>query len=357
MRRIIVIVPELLGEPTFLRQKLESLQRMAEFGTLFKLSPLPKIETPEAMYLGMRPDEAQLRQGPLTVSALGADPPDRSTHFHLSLMSFNDGVVTKPNLEITPEEQREILAVAEKLNTKLLTIVGGEGLDHGLVWESIGDHRTSSASEIDGKRVKPHLPEGDAEVALRRFIDDSINLLSELELNERRMGEELPPLNLLWPWGEGIRTPVPNLALRRGDPAMVISSSMRLQGLSRLAGYRHALRAKYGRGLNTRLAKIAERALKEPVTFVLVDAVQAFREEGKLEEADWFVREIDTILLKPLFQEALMNPTRISVLAPGQTAGLGVTFETKDTNSNSIPFDERALEERTMATSALWDCL
>jgi 2,3-bisphosphoglycerate-independent phosphoglycerate mutase len=356
MRRVVVIIPELLGEPTFLRQRRETLARMAEFGNLFKLSPLPKIETPEAMFLGMRPDEAQLRQGPLTVSALGADPPDRSTHFHLSLMTFQEGVASKPKFEITPEEQREILSVAEKLNTKLLTIVNGEGLDHGLVWESIGDHRTSPASEVDGQGVKGHLPEGDAEVALRRFIDDSINLLAELELNERRVGEELPPLNMLWPWGEGVRTAVPNLALRRGDPAMVISSSMRLQGLARLAGYRHAPRYEYGRGLNTRLSKIAEKALKEPVTIVLLDAVQAFRQGEKLEEADWFVRELDNALLKPLFQEALLNPIRITVLAPGEGLGLGVSFETKDSNSNSVPFDECALEERRMTVRAMWDC-
>jgi hypothetical protein len=355
MRRIVLIVPELLGEPTFLRGKLEALERMTELGNLFKLSPLPKVETPEAMYLGMRPDEAQLRQGPLTVSALGADPPDRSTHFHLSLMSFNDGTATQPRVEISPEEGREILAIGKKLNTKLLTIVDGEGLDHGLVWESIGDHRTSRAKELDGQTIKPHLPEGDAEVALRRFIDDSINLLSELEVNQRRMGEELPPLNLLWPWGEGVRTLVPNLALRRGDPAMVISSSMRLQGLVRLAGYRHAPRSEYGRGLNTRLAKIAEKALKEPVTIVLLDAVQEFRFNHQLEEADWFVRELDNVLLKPLFQEALVKPTRITFLAPGAGVGLGATFETKNANSNSIPFDERALEEKVLNINALWE--
>jgi hypothetical protein len=131
---------------------------------------------------------------------------------------------------------------------------------------------------------------------------------------------------------------------------------MRLQGLARLAGYRHVPRGEYGRGLNTRLAKIAEKALKEPVSIVLLDAVQDFRKDEMLEEADWFVRELDTVLLKPLFQEALINPTRITVLAPGASMGLGVAFETKNANSNTIPFDERALEERTLAVKSLWDC-
>src|SRR5579884_4134492 len=92
MRRLVVIAPGLLGDPESespLRQSLPALQRFTEAGTLFKLAPPPFIETPEALWLGLRPEEAQMRQGPLTVSALGADPPERSTHFHLSLMSFD----------------------------------------------------------------------------------------------------------------------------------------------------------------------------------------------------------------------------------------------------------------------------
>src|SRR4051812_26415208 len=129
MRRIVVIVPELLGEPSVLRQKLPALQPMAELGRLFKLQSMPPVETPEALYLGLNPDQGQLRQGPLTVSALGADPPERSTHFHLSLMSLEDGVARIPKVEIAPEEQREIMSLAKKLNTKSLTVVEGEGLD------------------------------------------------------------------------------------------------------------------------------------------------------------------------------------------------------------------------------------
>jgi hypothetical protein len=357
MRRIVVIVPGLLGDPSFLRQKLPTLDRIAELGRLFKLSPMPSIETTEALYLGLRPDEGQLRQGPLTISALNADPPDRSTHFHLSLMSFTDGTAREIKLAISPEEQGVLHDLAKKLNTKSLTVVGGEGVDHGLVWEAFGDLRTYSPPEVDGKEMRSRLPEGDGDVALRRFIDDSINLLSELEMNERRIDEELPPLNLLWPWGQGVRRPVPNLALRRGEPALVMSSSLRLQGLSRLAGYRHWERHEFGNGTNTRLSKIVDRALREPVSIVVVDAVQEFRGAGKLEEADWFVRELDSALLQPLFEEALKNPTRIAFLAPGSEVGLGTSFATRDANSNSTPFDERALEERSLSAVSLWDAV
>lgn len=364
MRRVVVVVPELLGEPSILRQRLPSLQRMAEMGRLFKLAATPVVETPEALYLGLRPDEGQLRQGPLTISALGADPPPRSTHFHLSLLSFTDDVAAEvaprgkqAGPAVDPAELREILGLAKKLNSKNLTIVGGEDLDHGLVWENVGDLHTSTPTELVGNSVRRNLPEGDGEVLLRRFIDDSINLLSEIELNQRRIGEELPPLNLLWPWGEGVRLPVPNLALRRGEPAMVLSTSLRLQGLARLAGYRHAPIRDYGAGLNTRLSKIAEVCLGESVSIVVVEAIQDFRSREMMEEADWFVRELESKLLQPLFDEALLRQTHVSFLAPGVQGGLGASFATRDSNANSYPFDERALEEKSLGSSTLWEAV
>lgn len=368
MRRTTIILPALLGEPSILRQRLPNLERIAELGAIFKLRPVPAVETPEALYLGLKPTEGQLHQGPLTISALGADPPERSNHFHLSLLSFEDGVVRIPkrpgltralatDAEIAPDHLRQILEFAQKLNTKALTIVKGEGLDHGLVWEALGDLRTVPPSACDGQEMKPNLPEGDGDVALRRFIDDSINLLSELEINQQRIDEGLPPFNLLWPWGQGVRAPVPNLALRRGEPALVMSSSRRLQGLTRLAGYRHVDRRDMGIGTNTRLAKMAELALAEPVSILLIDAVAAFREREMFEEADWFVRELDSVLLGPLLQHVLTNPARLCLLSPSGERGLGATFETGDANVNSTPFDERSLDERHLPESNLWEAV
>ena len=93
MGRTVIVLPNALGttpdDSPFL-QKLEILRTMTELGDLKRLAPIPQIDTPEAIWLGMKPDEGQMRQGPLTVSAFGFDPPDRSTHFHVSLLAISD---------------------------------------------------------------------------------------------------------------------------------------------------------------------------------------------------------------------------------------------------------------------------
>src|SRR5579862_1991404 len=208
----------------------------------------------------------------------------------------------------------------KRLDTRTLTTVTGEGLNHALVWEGLGDLMTRSPAEATGQPLKSVLPEGDAEPILRRFIDDSVNVLAELEMNLRRADEGLPRFDLLWPWGHGTRVAVPNLALRRGEPARVESSSLRLAGLSRLAGYRHGDRRWLRSGLNLDLSGLASLALREPSLVVLIEAPAELRDKGLLEELEWFVRQLDELLLGPLFEAVLRGPRRVALLAP---SGLG----------------------------------
>ncbi len=356
MRRTVLIVPELVGLPggdSFLRQSLPSLSSLTEQGDLSKVSPIPNIETPEALFLGMRSEEAQMRQGPLTISALNADPPERSTHFHLSVLSFEDGTVTEPQFELLPAESALVSENATRLNTKVLTFVKGAGKDHGLVWEGRGDMATYNPKGFAREPMKSKLPEGDADVILRKYIDDSINLFSEMEFNLRRVDEGLPPINLLWPWGHGVRHSVPNLALRRGGPTMVESGSMRLAGLTRLAGYRHADRNLLGNGVRTNLKGLAQRILSSESTVAVVEAAAELRSQSMWEELEWFVPELDRELIKPLLESTMHEPSRFTFIAPGRGLGLSVTLG-KQPGTNVIPFDERALEERVLPTRDLW---
>lgn len=369
MRRTILVIPGLLSGPeseSDLRQKLPHLSAMAEMGVLQRVATPPANETPEAMLLGMSPATVDLRQGPLTVSAFGFDPPGRSTHFHLSLMSLSDNVLTLPRLLPKPEDLDVLMAAAVRLNTKLLTVLKGETLDNALVWEALGDLGTKSPAAVGGQNIFGSLPEGDGENQLRRFIDDSVNLLSSLELNERRVDEGLPPFNVLWPWGHGIRTPVPNLALLRGEPAHVESASIRLAGLTRLAGYRHGDRSRFGKGLKTQLREIAGRCVDRTVSIVYISSMQELRSDDNHEECEWFVRELDRELLGPLLNDHLKTPSRLDLIAPppvgagdatnttASEVGLALSVETHVVSSNIFPFDERSLDEKILPKVDLW---
>lgn len=377
MHRIVLIMPEWMSHPdgeSLLRQKLPTLEAIVERSHMFRLRPIlnqeptighrrsvqpsnSPLQTPEAAYLGLDPASVRLAQGPLTVAALGMDPPERSVHFHLSLMSCEDGWCRQVRHEVSPDQLRIVMDTARRLDSKRLTLVQGEGSDHGLVWEagSIDLRTHSPTGPMEGLHVPDHLPEGDGETILRRYIDDSINLLSELPLNEERAEEGLEPLNLLWPWGQGFREPVPNLLLQRGERAWVESGSMRLEGLARLAGYRHGDRKAVGKGTSIRLEELVDSAWKNDPSIIVIEAIADFRREGKLEEAAWLTAEIDRRWLEPIWQKAKNDYVRLLVLAPSLAAdGLALSCEPGYGESPVAPFDERALERPGLERAESW---
>ncbi|MBL8088308.1 MAG: hypothetical protein JNM85_09615 [Chthonomonas sp.] len=369
MSTILLILPNgasLREDESVLRTKLPHFARLAEESELFLIREAPESAVPEAEYLGFEPTQIRLSDGVLTVAALGVDPPDRSVHFHLSLLSVNaDGVIGPTTQRPNHSDLKELLAAAERLNTPRLTLVPGEELDHGLVWEDGSiDMGTVAASNAFGNPVHKVLPEGDGEKMLRRYIDDSVELLGGLDINKRRVDQELPKLNLLWPWGQGFRERVPNLALNRGQAVRIESGSTRLAGLARLAGYLPGERAWHGNGLNVDLDRALASTRSTLPTVLLLDGLTSLRAHERLEEMAWLLAQVDQQLLAPLMRQIdAAHPMKLRLLLPGtrdrpasaSPVGLALDYDSRYRQSNGIPFDERMLEERRLPVRTLWE--
>jgi hypothetical protein len=362
LRRSVIVVPDWLSSPegdSVLRQSLPALCSFAERGDLLKLKPFKAAPTPEAAWLGCDPSTIALEEGPLVVAAFGYDPPEKSVHFALSLLAFEDGKAKRPAERVTDDELAAIWQATDKLRTSKLTPVRGEGFGHGLVWEDGSlDLGTTHLEKVDGQEIHSYLPEGDGDRALRRLIDDSANLLSELEFNRIRADEGREQLNLWWPWGQGFRIRTPNLALRRGEICTVISSSVRLEGLTRLCGYRHASRAKLKRAMRTDFDYVLAEIKRAPSSIFILDGFAEMRAFDRYEEMAWLTNELAKRLLEPL--AGLDEQLRVALLATSSPAGaddpagLVLSFDSRTTGSNTLPFDERSLEERRLGWTEAW---
>lgn len=330
---------------------------MAEWGKVVRLGKREDGGVFEAGWLGVRPGTVGMAQGPLTVAALGYEPPERSVHFHLSLMSVGeDGALGLVSDDLLAEDVRAVMDAAERLATKRLTPVRGRGVDHGLVWEDGSlDLGVTSSGEAAGRDWRSVLPEGDGERILRGFIDDSLNLLSGLEFNRRRVGEGLAPLNILWPWGFGFRQALPNLALRRGDAVTVWAEDLRLEGLVRLSGYRFG-EGRLRRGVHTteeawgRLAGVSAGVLVSPRS-------EEMRRLGRLEELEFEMRTMAERFLEPLWAKREAEPFVLGIFGPGVDggAGLGLMVDSRAGGLGPVPFDERVWDDPRVPEMALWE--
>lgn len=369
--RLVVVAPHLVaaeGRDQFAVPLPTALAQMAGRAEVCRLDPLPVQPTPESAFLGLAPGEVKLAPGPLTVAALRRDPPGDSVQFHLSLMSVDaDGVASTVATPLDERDVREVMEAARRLDTARLTVLPGEQTDHALVWEEGSlDLGVASPADVAGDRVRGHLPEGDGETLLRRFIDDSVNLLDGLEANHRREGEGAPKLNLLWPWGFGFRTAVPNLGLRRGEPAVVHSASLRLDGLARLVGYLHTPRAAFRRGLfasELALRQVRPDGRLHIVVFPGFDEVQR---HGRLDEGAWALDMLSRELADA-WTGTPESPTEVAFLAPGghtspdtppadaSPLGLAFHYRSWDTASARSPFDPKVLDDPRVPRKATWD--
>ncbi len=347
---MLIILDGILGSPESdsLIRKVEGFQRIGEVSSLTRLT-IPEYETPEAMLLGLAPEEGQLRQGPLTVSALGWDPPERSLHFHLSLLSLTDSVRVPKQL-LTTDEFTIVKSKLAVLNTKRLTTLVGQQFDHGLVWERMAEIKTFAPTEIVS--LAQSLPEGDGDSELRRFIDDSVNILHEEEFNLRRIDNGLDPINLLWPWGHGYRLPVPNLALRYGLPYRYESASFRLAGLVRLAGFKHGEIGRFGTGLQTDFQRIPY----DPGAIVHLDPWVKMREREEFEEAEYLAAKCGEHLIGRLTDLVLEERLELGLILPGKHGSLATTFSATPTGSGQ-PLDERSFGEKKLPIQPLHECV
>ncbi|MBX7133337.1 MAG: hypothetical protein K1X67_11735 [Fimbriimonadaceae bacterium] len=367
MRRTIIILPKLLGHPdgpSALEGVNGLIGRIAEQSEILRLSPIPRSPNPEAAFLGLDPREIAVAPGPLMVSAFGTSPPGGSVCLAVQVLSTEDGLTVSPTrLRTLPGEVDQIADAAKRLETSDLRWVKGTGLEHGLVWLD-GNLELVTTPPAEVTEIKEALPEGEYEAQLRRFIDDSMNLLTSLEFNRRRADEGLPPLNLLWPWGQGLVQSLPNLALQRGEPAWVMSGSRRIQGLCRLVGYVHSDPDALGNGVNLPFQDILDHARKYPLTLTVLDGPGRLRGAGRIEEAQWVMRRLEDEVLQPLLDDATQKRTALLVGAPGfapkpgtslpdSAEGLAMLYRSEIAHKSVLPFDERALEGQSLGAT-LW---
>ena len=360
MPRTIILLPKLLGipgEPSALEGVDGLLAKIAEQSGVHRLSPIPRSPNPEAAFLGLDPRKIAVAPGPLMVAAFGSSPPSGSVCFAVQVLSTDDGLTVSPSrLTTLPGEAEQIVEAARRLETPDLRFVKGTSLEHGLTL--IDGHLelvTTPPTEV--AEIRKSLPEGEHEALLRRFIDDSMNLLTPLEFNRRRVDEGLPPLNLLWPWGQGLVQSLPNLALQRGEPAWVMSGSRRLQGLCRLFGYIHTDPDAFGNGINLPFNDILSHARKNPLTLTVLDGPGRLRGAGRIEEAQWMIRRLEEEVIQPLLDDAIKKRLTLLIAAPGfvtkpetnapdSQEGLALLYRSDAVVKSVLPFDERALEGR-----------
>lgn len=363
MKELVIGTPGLVSEATdaSLRGKVADWLERAPAGTeVFRLHSYLGCEHDDLAWLGLDPRLTHLQQGPLTVAALGHDPPRNSTHYHVTPLALDDSVLTRSAFQWSDRVIELALTACERLNTKKLTLLKGFGTNHAMVIEDGSPEMGLVAPEdAMGKPFSQSMPDGDDAVLLRRFIDDSVNILLEQAFNHELMDEGLTPISVLWPWGCGFRPSLPNLLLHRQRPAHFASSRLRLAGLARLVSYSHEPTQWVAGGTRVPWEAMASWSSSQATSVILVDSWSEFGQSGKEDESEWLANEFATRFLPNL--DALMDDkdTALTWLAPSIDGGigLGVRLDPRILEKSPFPFDLRVLDDGRIKLRELHTCV
>ncbi len=342
---LIVVLPGIVAGPELesaLQPLPAGLAKAASLSRLVRLAPSESGD-PFLAFFGQDPDELSFSVGTALASAFRFDSPSGSLAFALSWVSVDEeGLVSRQ--EPSAEEIASLPSVFQRLSTPTFAFGLGHRSTH--VMADLGgecDLRTTPLHEIDA-RYEDHLPLGDREKNYRQLIDDSRNILEDHEINRRRRGEGLPLLNLFWPWGGGIVQDHDNLVLRTGLPLTAISNNPLLTGMARGYGMSIPKRPQDWWGVDaadclTRVAPLTGARL------VLLTGLPKNRDESGVERAVFTLEKLSQELIDPALERG--EESDMTLLFPGgqDHRGLGLRFRSSDPAQQTMPFDERILDE------------
>ncbi len=363
-------MPELDGKTPLQVAKTPNLDALAETSLVgsVQVTPLemyPGSDAANMALLGYDPKAYYTGRGPIEAAAMAIPMEEKDVAFRCSLISTDgEKLLDYSAGHISTEEALPIIELANsKLGTQAMRIFPGVSYRHILRWANGPcEVQTNPPHEHMGAFLKDIYPVGEGDNKIRRFIDDSLNLLDDIDFNRKRRDEGKLAANMLWLWSPG-RTPVlPSFKKKRGMTGAVISAVDVVRGLGALTGL-EIVRVPGATGyFDTDYAAKARYALdaldRHDFVWVHVEAPDEAGHAGSLDEKIKAIECFDKLVVGNLLKgmqklddfRLLCAPDhKTPVSTRGHTVG-PVPYLLHDSRKplrrgGALPYDERAVQE------------
>lgn len=178
-------------------------------------------------------------RGPMEAASRGIDLTEDEVVFRCNLITRRgDELLDYSAGHISNEEAWELIALLSgHLSSENVRLHPGISYRHLAVIKD-GPERieTVPPHDIMGKRIEDHLPAGEGAEFIRELMVASEPILTEAEVNRRRIEKGDRPANMIWLWGSGKALSVPSLKDCFGITGGVISAVDLVNGIGISAG-------------------------------------------------------------------------------------------------------------------------
>ena len=178
-------------------------------------------------------------RAPLEAVNMGVHLDPTDVAFRCNLITTKDGHILDYSAgHISTEEATEIMAlISEKLGSETVRFYPGIAYRHLTVIKD-GPVRITTVPphDIMGQEIEPNLPQGEGSAFIRKLMADSVAILKDADVNQRRIQQGKFPASQIWLWGSGRLVTFPSFKERFGLSGAVISAVNLINGIGICAG-------------------------------------------------------------------------------------------------------------------------
>ncbi len=201
----------------------------------------PGSDVANLSVLGYDPAANYSGRSPLEALSVGVQMDEGDVIFRSNIVTLTESepyaqktILDHSSGEISTEDADVLMdAIRAKFNSDTFRFYTGTSYRHILVWKGGRVCQLEPPHDHLGKVIGPYLPQ---EVALRRMMEESFDILNNHPLNLARAAQGKHKANSLWFWGAGTKPRVQNFYEKTGLKGAMISAVDLLKGIAVGAG-------------------------------------------------------------------------------------------------------------------------
>ena len=201
----------------------------------------PGSDVANLSVLGYDPAANYSGRSPLEALSVGVQMDEDDVIFRSNIVTLTESepyaqktILDHSSGEISTEDADVLMdAIRAKFNSDTFQFYTGTSYRHILVWKGGRVCQLEPPHNHLGKVIGPYLPQ---EVALRRMMEESFDILNNHPLNLARAAQGKHKANSLWFWGAGTKPRVQNFYEKTGLKGAMISAVDLLKGIAVGAG-------------------------------------------------------------------------------------------------------------------------
>lgn len=201
----------------------------------------PGSDVANLSVLGYDPAANYSGRSPLEALSVGVQMDEYDVIFRSNIVTLTESepyaqktILDHSSGEISTEDADVLMdAIRAKFNSDTFRFYTGTSYRHILVWKGGRVCQLEPPHDHLGKVIGPYLPQ---EVALRRMMEESFDILNNHPLNLARAAQGKHKANSLWFWGAGTKPRVQNFYEKTGLKGAMISAVDLLKGIAVGAG-------------------------------------------------------------------------------------------------------------------------